>query len=235
MPKVIMFDLYDTLLKGVSFNFKKGVEYLHETYFKDKCSLEEIIAFSDTFLPLYQARKEKNTELCFITDELPQYFEEYDVPLPEDLDNIEYQILEHMKEDTLLDEVKETLEVLREKGIPMYVFSNSIFTEKAASRHIAKFGILPHFEKVYSSGDYGVKKPGKEFFQIAINEILEKHPEVTQDDIFFVGNDYELDAVGGVGAGLHTIWYNVNHLPNEKNLKVWDIDDFREVVEIVKL
>ena len=86
MPKVIMFDLYDTLLKGVSFNFKKGVEYLHETYFKDKCSLEEIIAFSDTFLPLYLARKEKNTELCFVTDELPQYFSEYDVPLPEDLD-----------------------------------------------------------------------------------------------------------------------------------------------------
>ena len=50
-----------------------------------------------------------------------------------------------------------------------------------------------------------------------------------------MGNDYEMDAVGGVGAGLHTIWYNVNHLPNEKNLKVWDIDNFREIVEIVKL
>ena len=235
MGKIVMFDLYDTLLKGVSFNFKKGVEYLYETYFKDKCTLEECIAFSDTFLPLYLARKENNTELCFITDELPQYFAEYGVPLPEDLEEIEYQFLEHMKEDILLEEVKETLETLHEKEIPMYVFSNSIFTGRAASRHIAKFGILPYFEKVYSSGDYGVKKPGKAFFQIAINEILEQYPEVTQDDIFFVGNDYELDAVGGVGAGLHTIWYNVNHLPNEKNLKVWDIDDFREIVEIVKL
>ena len=149
----------------------------NKTYFKDKCTLEECIAFSDTFLPLYLARKENNTELCFITDELPQYFAEYGVPLPEDLEEIEYQFLEHMKEDILLEEVKETLEALREKGIPMYVFSNSISTGRAASRHIAKFGILPYFEKVYSSGDYGVKKPGKEFFQIAINEILEKHPD----------------------------------------------------------
>lgn len=233
MAKIVMFDLYDTLLKGLSFDFNKGVEYLHETFFKDKCSLEEIIEYSKSFLPLYAARKEKNTELCFITDELPLYFDKYGVEMPEDIHAVEYEFLEHLKEDILLDEVRETLEALQQQGIPMYVFSNSIFTEKAASKHIENHGILPYFEKVFSSGDYGVRKPGKEFFQIAIDEILTKHPEATIDDIFFVGNDYEADAVGGTNAGLKTIWYNVNHLPNEKNLDVWDIDDMRKVIDVV--
>ena len=146
MSKIIMFDLYDTLLKGMSFDFNKGVEYLHEAFFKDKCSLEEIIEYSESFLPLYAKRKEKNTELCFISDELPLYFERYGVKMPKDLYAIEYAFLEHLKEDILLDEVKETLEILHRRKIPMYVFSNSIFTEKAASRHIGKYGILEYFE-----------------------------------------------------------------------------------------
>ena len=75
--KVVMFDLYDTLLKGVSFDFKKGVAYLHETYFQDKCTLEEMIAFSDGFLSIYLERREENKELSFIKEELPFYFEQY--------------------------------------------------------------------------------------------------------------------------------------------------------------
>ena len=138
-----------------------------------------------------------------------------------------------MKEDILLDEVKETLEILRGRGVPMYVFSNSIFSGRAACRHIAQFGILEYFEKVYSSADYGVKKPGKEFFQIAIDEIMATYPQVRKEDIFFVGNDYWLDAMGGTGAGLPTIWYNVEHLPNEQNLEIWDVDDFHRVADTI--
>jgi len=122
---------------------------------------------------------------------------------------------------------------LQEKGVHMYVFSNSIFTEKAASKHIGNHGILDYFDKVFSSGDYGVRKPGKEFFQIAIDEILRMHPGATIEDIFFVGNDYEADAVGGTGAELKTIWYNVEHLPNEKGLEIWDVDDMRKILGIV--
>lgn len=233
MAKIVMFDLYDTLLKGLSFDFNKGVEYLYEQFFQDRCSLEEIIDYSKSFLPLYAARKEKNTELCFITDELPLYFKEYGVPLPEDLAQVEYEFLEHLKEDILLDEVKETLDMLKANGISMYVLSNSIFTREAACKHIGNYGILDYFHKVYSSGDYGVRKPGKAFFQIAIDEILKEHPDATIDDIFFVGNDYTADAVGATSAGLKTIWYNINHELNEGNLKIWDIDDFRKVIDIV--
>lgn len=37
-----MFDLYDTVLKDISFNFENGIAYLHRMFFREKCSLEEL-------------------------------------------------------------------------------------------------------------------------------------------------------------------------------------------------
>jgi len=233
MGKIIVFDLYDTLVKGITFDFDKGVEYLYQSYFTKHCSWEEFLAYSKTFLPMYNARKEHHTEISFINEELPLYFEKFSVPEPKDLEAVEYEFLVHMKEDMVLDEVRETLEGLKQKEIPMYVLSNSVFMWKTARKHLETHGINHYFKRLYSSGDYGVRKPGKAFFQIAIEEILAENQDTTIEDIFFVGNDYEADAVGGTNAGLKTIWYNVNHQPNEKDLNIWDIDDFRRILNII--
>ena len=74
MTKVVIFDLYDTIVKGVSFDFDKGMEYLYRAFFTNVCTWEELLAYSKTFLPLYEARKENNIELSFIREELPFYF-----------------------------------------------------------------------------------------------------------------------------------------------------------------
>ena len=54
--KIVIFDLYDTVLKDISFNFKDGIKYLHTKYFSYTCTLEEFIDYADTFLPLYEKR-----------------------------------------------------------------------------------------------------------------------------------------------------------------------------------
>lgn len=233
MAQIVIFDLYDTLLKGIWFSFDKGVEYLYETYFTQVCTPEELRAYSKTFLEIYAKRKEENLEISFVKEELPLYFTQFQLEPPEDMDAVEDAFLEHMKEDVLLEEVRETLVKLKAQNIPMYVLSNSIFSGRAAKKYIAVHGILDYFEKVYSSADYGVKKPGKAFFDIAVNEILEQHPECRKEDIYFVGNDYELDAAGGCNAGLKTIWYNVEHLANERNLDVRQTDDFRKIPQMI--
>lgn len=66
MKSIILFDLYDTVLKDRSFDFNKGLNYLFNTFFKEHCSLEDIIEFSATFLPLYEDRKISNKEVCLI-------------------------------------------------------------------------------------------------------------------------------------------------------------------------
>lgn len=234
LKKVILFDLYDTVLKDVSFDFSKGIKYLYDNFFGEKCSLTDIIDYAETFLPLYDRRKIDYSEVCLIRDEVPHFFDKFDVLKPEVLDELEYAIMNHMQNVTLLEDVRYTLNELQKLDIKMYILSNSIFTGSATRRLLSDFGILHYFEKVFSSADYKVRKPSKEFYQLAITEILSVNHGVEKDEILYVGNDYITDVIGATSVGLKTVWYNVNHLPNQKRLNIFEIDSFRQLLSITQ-
>ncbi len=233
MKKVILFDLYDTVLKDISFDFDAGLEYLHDAFFKQDCSLDELKAYAQTFLPLYAKRKTDAVEICLIQDEIPLFFEKFGISKNLDFSELDYTIMNQMQKVTLLEEVRYTLDELHKQGIAMYILSNSIFTGKSAKRLLDDFEILPYFKNLFSSADYGIRKPNPKFFQITIDTIRSDYPEVTTKDILYVGNDYVTDVTGATSMGLPTAWYNVNHLPNKDNLSIFDIDDFRKLLEII--
>lgn len=235
MKKILILDLYDTVLKDISFDFNQGTKHLHNKYFSDKCTFNEIKTFQEKFLPLYDLRSVNHTEVCLAKDEMPLVFEEFNVPLPEDMELLDFEVMQQMQQVTLLEEVKETLKYLHDEGVSMYILSNSIFMESSAWKLLESFGINQCFKKLYSSADYGIRKPSQKFFNLAIAEILSDNPAVNRNDIFYVGNDYKTDVMGATEAGLKTIWYNVKHCPNVNNVEVWDIDDFRELKGIVEI
>lgn len=232
--KVVVFDLYDTVLKDISFDFDSGIAHLHRTFFREKCSLAELKSYAESFLPLYNKRKTEHTEVCLIRDEVPWFFEKFGVPKPEDFEELDYDIMNQMQKVTLLDEVKYTLEELGKQGIPMYILSNSIFTGRSAMRLLEDFGISRYFTKLFSSADYKVRKPSSEFFRIVLDEIAKQNPEIKTEEILYLGNDYVTDVIGATSMGLNTVWYNVNHLPNKNGLEITDVDDFREIIKIVR-
>ena len=232
MKKVILFDLYDTILKDISFEFKEGLNWLYQEYFTEACTWEEFKEYEETFWPLFAKRKEDNSEVCLIWDEVVKLFEKFKVILPDDLEELDYTIMNQMQQDILLEEVRDTLKKLQEQGIRMYILSNSIFTGVSTRRLLDDFGILQYFDKVYSSADYGVRKPGEKFFNIAIEEILSDNPGTCKEDILYVGNDYLTDVQGAMAAGLDVVWYNVKHLSDEKNTGVCEIDEFQMLLRI---
>lgn len=233
MAKIILFDLYDTVLKDISFDFDKGIEYLYYAYFRTSCSLVEFKNMQNVFYHSYEKRKEQHIEICLINDEIPCFFEKFKVTKPEldDMTDLEYCVMNQMQKVTLLDDVKRVIAEFRKNNIKMYILSNSIFTGNAARRLLNDFGIAEYFCKLYSSADYGIRKPRKDFYQLAIDDILLDNPNIRKKDILYVGNDYKTDVVGATGIGLRTVWYNVNHLPNKNNLL---IDDFGKLLEISK-
>lgn len=235
MKKVVIFDLYNTVLKDGFFSFEYAMVELYHAYFEEKCTLEEFLEFEKTFFPAFLERREKNIETCLIEDEIPFMFEKFDVPAPDSWDELDYQIMNWMQKGGLLDSVHETLEELQKLGIQMYILSNTVFTGKSTMRLLDDFGILHYFKKVYASADYRVRKPGREFFEIAISEILNSNPKLSREDILFVGNDYETDVKGATGVGLDTVWYNVEHTENIENLEIFEIDDFRKLIGIVNM
>ena len=234
MKKIIIFDLYDTLLKDISFDFNNGINYLYNVFFEQPCSLKEFRDYAETFLPLYEKRKVDYSEVCLIRDEIPLFFEKFEVTKPETFEELDYEVMNKMQKVTLLEDVRYTLNELQKQGIEMYILSNSIFTGKSARQLLRDFGILHYFNQIFSSADYNVRKPSKQFYQIAINEILSDNHKVKKKDILYVGNDYITDVMGATSMGLSTVWYNVNHLPNQNKINIMEIDDFKQLIEIVQ-
>lgn len=234
MKKIIIFDLYDTVLKDISFDFNDGITYLYNVFFEQACSLKEFRDYAEPFLPLYEKRKVDYSEVCFIRDEIPLFFEKFGVAKPETFEEFDYKVMNKMQRVTLLEDVRYTLDELQKQGVEMYILSNSIFTGKSARQLLRDFGILHYFNQIFSSADYNVRKPSEQFYQIAINEILSDNPEVKKEDILYVGNDYITDVMGATSMGLNTVWYNVNHLPNRNKINMMEIDDFKQLIEIAQ-
>lgn len=235
MKKVIVFDLYDTVLKDVSFSVQQCFQWLYETYFKGICTREEFETYREIFSPLYAKRAEDNSEVHFMRDEIVKIFEHFKVSLPEDLDELEYALMNQMQQEVLLDEVRETLVELQDKEIGMYILSNSIFTGKATKRLLEEFGIFKFFNKVFVSADYGIRKPHQGFFQIAVDEMHKNYPDIQKEDILYVGNDYRTDVEGAALAGLEMAWYNMAHQADGKGISTYNIETFKELLNIITM
>ena len=234
MKKAVLFDLYDTVLKNESFDFVRGVIYVYEHFLADACTFEEFKAYTDTFLPLYHQRHVDHSEVHFVKDELPLWFSHFGKTMPTDVDDLEYAIMSAMQCGGILDDVRCVLDELKVRGIPMYILSNTIFTSSATKRHLAHHGILPCFEEVYASAEFGVRKPSPRFFDAAIADIFRRHPDLSKADLLFVGNDYVTDAHGGVAAGIDTVWYNVEGAANEDHLDIGEVDAFGDIMSFLE-
>lgn len=233
MKKAVLFDLYDTVLKNESFEFVRGVIYVYEHFLADACTFEEFKAYTDTFLPLYHQRHVDHSEVHFVKDELPLWFSHFGKTMPTDADDLEYAVMSAMQCGGISDDVRFVLDELKARGIPMYILSNTIFTSSATKRHLAYHGILPCFEEVYASAEFGVRKPSPRFFDAAIADIFRRHPDLTKADLLFVGNDYATDAHGGVAAGIDTVWYNVEGTANEDDLGVAIVAEFKKILALL--
>ena len=234
MKKVVIFDLYSTVLKDGFFSFQHAMEELYHAYFEEKCTMEEFAEYERSFFPAFLERRDKNVETHLMEDEIIYIFEHFDVQPLKSWDEVEYEIMNWMQKGGLLDSVQETLEELQKMDVDMYILSNTVFTGKTTERLLEEFAILHYFKKVYASADYRVRKPGREFFDIAVSEILAGNKALAKADLIFVGNDYEMDAKGAVGAELDVVWYNIEHAENTENLDIYEIDDMRQLIAIVE-
>lgn len=228
--KAIIFDLYDTVLKDEFFDFNEGLSFLHGKYFSEDCSEEDFQTFALSFVPLYQDRAVTNKEVSFLRDEYKVYCQQLEVE-PEVTDSqVDYEVMNAMQKESLLPEVKETLEKLHAQKIPMYILSNAIFTAESKKRLLKEFGILHLFKEVWSSADFGMRKPDISFFNHAIKQIQTDCPGIELKDIIFVGNDYDTDIKGALNAGLTPIWYNVKQDQDQDNLGIKQIKNFTELL-----
>ena len=231
---ILLFDCFGTIMDFKSVDFDKGLRFLYEKYFKDKCAYEELQAYN---LELFHQVEELHTreiETAFVKEELPLYAKKfgtgplYMTPSEEadfmllttDLDNFEG--------------LPGQLEELYNQGVAMYVLSNSIYSSKGLKELLDRFEIGKYFRNVWSSSDFGKVKPNRDFFMMGIQNALKDNPGESMDSIVYIGDTYEADVVGASGVGAKTIWINRKEEADEQGIATRIITAHEQFLGAVK-
>lgn len=97
----------------------------------------------------------------------------------------------------------EMLDRINSRGIRSAVISNLLWSGEALRRRFNR--LLPNnrFEFVMTSSDYFFRKPSKILFEIAIRK-----SGLSPDEIWYCGDNPQIDAEGAACAGIFPVWYD---------------------------
>ena len=231
---ILIFDYFETIVHNISMDFNRGLEVMWEKYYQDKCSFEDISAYGEELFGHMIRAHAEGKEYAFVKDELPQYADKYGGEVIQMSPEEEADFLMRCNEMEHMSAIPEALSEFEKLGIPMYVLSNSGFTEEALSIALERMGIRKYFKKIWSSADYGRIKPSADFFEMAIENVLLDYPHKKREDIVFIGDTYGTDVIGANRVGLDVIWINHKKENNVDDLPVHCIYSTCELAEMVK-
>ncbi|MDR2832912.1 MAG: HAD family hydrolase [Streptococcaceae bacterium] len=234
MINAIVFDVDDTIYDQQA-PFKRAIEKIFP-YFDMKDINKAYIRYrhySDVGFPRVFAKEwdinyfrfwrtnETLKDLGYdeITEEVGKAFQE---TYEEELDNIQ-----------MLDEMRLTLDFLREKKIPVGLITNGP-TEHQLKK-VKKLGLYEYVEpgRVIVSGATPFQKPEKEIFNLAARQ-FGMNPETT----LYVGDSYDNDVLGSNRGGWKSMWFNHRgrEIPKGKErLHDVEIDSFEQLFGAVKV
>ena len=104
--------------------------------------------------------------------------------------------------------------------------TRAIVTNGVASAQRGRFSrspLPPYFSGLFISEELGCQKPQARFFELVLRAMDIRSPERA----VVVGDNLLSDIQGGINAGLDTVWYNPNRLPNATTIRpTWEVHDF---------
>lgn len=110
-----------------------------------------------------------------------------------------------------IEGAEETLESLY-KDCDLFIASNGI--DFVQERRLQSAGIKKYFKNIFISENLGFNKPDKRFFL----RCFETSPEISPERCLIVGDSLTSDILGGINAGIKTVWFNPNKIERRKDI-----------------
>lgn len=127
-----------------------------------------------------------------------------------------------------MDGAEEVIRILK-RDYSLYIASNG--TSDVQKSRLASAGIEPLFDGIFISEDVGYFKPDVKFFDYCFSHIK----DFDKDHTVMVGDRLSSDILGGIDAGIKTVWYNPSAIKNESGLiPTAEISDLRELPALLK-
>lgn len=103
--------------------------------------------------------------------------------------------------DYLLEGARDFLDAVYGK-VKLYLVTNG--TSKTQYSRLKKAQLEQYFDGVFVSEDAGSQKPQKEYFDYVFSQIGEEN----RTKAVIVGDSLTSDILGGINAGIDSVWYN---------------------------
>ena len=203
-PSGIIFDLGNTVLHELSYNTLAGNRRLLKlAEYNPGVTAEDIQKLAgEVYGWMDCAREESMIEISFETFNR-LFYEPLGVKFKVGYDELEREFWEAACNYVPAPGIYALLDVLGANQINTGIISNSIFSASTLINELEKHNLARCFQFVIASADYGIRKPHKAIFQIAVKKM-----GLEESDIWFVGDKPEYDIKGALNAGLYPVWYN---------------------------
>ncbi len=98
--------------------------------------------------------------------------------------------------------IDEFLTFLKHQDIRTAVISNISYSGNAVIKRINDCIPNNDFEFIIATSEYLYRKPNRHIFELALEKA-----ELTSDEVWYVGDQYECDIVGAKNSGIFPVWY----------------------------
>ncbi|MBI4976297.1 MAG: HAD family hydrolase [Spirochaetes bacterium] len=120
------------------------------------------------------------------------------------------------------------LDSLRRMGISIGMLSNNAFSSETIRRELARHGLDVYFSFIVASSEYGICKPAKRIFDIAVAKT-----GCARADVWYAGDIFAVDISGAHAAGLTPVWYNPQDKTPDADIGHISVRSWREFIGIV--
>lgn len=239
-PKMILFDYGGTLLCEPEWDMLRGEKALFEHIVSNPhhYTPEELCSWEKEYFQSLQPVRDLGAEPTEI-QMLRLKYELHGIKLDISYEEAEFTFWDHtapMTEKCLYPNIRELLNYLHDSNIRTGVISNIGWTGSALQRRINTLLQDHHFEFILASSDYGLRKPDKRLFQVALEKAA-----LNPEDVWFCGDTYDKDIEGAHAAGIYAVFYQGyadgsarRPLQNSINVPIPVISDWNDFIGILK-
>lgn len=234
MIKGVFLDLGKTVVTNRIINFKNGLKRVYD-FTDKKISFDEYVNIHQK---LYQVTfdyvRRVDNEMR-ITDYLIALNKLSNLESNKTIEELEDEFQLGLVDEELVEGIEAFLKFLEENQIPVIAVSNSCISSRALKKELDNLGILKYFKKVISSADIYIRKPRKEIFEYAIGQLKKITDDyfIKNDEVIYIGNDYNCDVIGPKNIGMRVVWLNHNNEDDHYDLADAVVSSYQELISLL--
>lgn len=234
-PRMILFDYGQTLINEGKFDGVRGTEAVlrYATRNKYDKTAAQVQAEAD-FINSQLGRFDPQRRHLFQVEVPNHMFTAYlyasqGIELSLDAEEIDRVFWNAAAPGEPTEGIREFLDFLEQKNIRTGVISNISFCGNVVEERIHSLIPDNHFEFILATSEYMYRKPHRRIFELALEKA-----GLSPEEVWYVGDNYECDVKGAVGAGLFPVWYTgaIGQL-SEVHDDILTIRNWRELQEFL--